>query len=131
MARPNFKTLSIAVSNEFMEHFNDMFQQSGSNSKGEFLRTLLENWLNPDYEGAVKKVEAVKNNEINEVKTELHSLCEINEDLEQKVSFYEATLKPLLDRVKGKKLKEGKKVFIIDTPEQLQKLLVTKFKIFN
>ncbi|MFA6923109.1 MAG: hypothetical protein WC223_02545 [Bacteroidales bacterium] len=67
MIRKNFKNIQIMAKVELWEHFNDIFMQSEANSKGEFLSMLLENYLNPDYETALKKITDEKNNEVSKL----------------------------------------------------------------
>jgi metal-responsive CopG/Arc/MetJ family transcriptional regulator len=47
-------TISVYVKNELKEKFEEVFQESEFNSKGEFLGILLENYLTP-YEGNDKE----------------------------------------------------------------------------
>jgi len=64
MITKGFVNIQASVKEDFKAQFEDVFNSSGANSKGEFLRILLENYLSPDFESALKKVENEKNNEI-------------------------------------------------------------------
>ena len=55
--KKDFKNIQVQARPDLFELFQDTFDQSGSNSKGEFLGMLLECYLNPDHEIAVKKLE--------------------------------------------------------------------------
>ncbi len=58
MIKKDFKNIQVQARPDLFTLFQDTFEQSGSNSKGEFLGMLLECYLNPDHEGAIKKIEA-------------------------------------------------------------------------
>lgn len=118
MAKRNFKNIQIQANPQFAEHFDDQYLQSGTNSKGEFLSILLENYLNPDYEGVTNVLEREKK-ELNE------QLSQCKQDLE----FYESKLNNLFEKVNGKELKIGKQTVKITDRKQLIHILVQIFKI--
>jgi|GEM_PF-6455900 hypothetical protein len=112
MTRKNFKNIQIQGKIELAELFEDTYEQSGANSKGEFLNILLDTYLNPNQKtedtGNVKQLlsekenlEAQKENldkEMNEAQAE-------NQQLKVRLGLYENDiLKKLLKKHKGKTL---------------------------
>ena len=109
--RAGFKNIQIQSKIELAEQFEDAFQQSGANSKAEFLGILLDEWLNPDVTSSKKATEAI--NEKNELFEKLQSANDLNNENEEKIALlteslnhYEnETLMSLLAKHQGKKLR--------------------------
>jgi hypothetical protein len=74
MVKKDFKNIQVQARPELFTMFEDTFQQSGANSKGEFLGMLLENYLNPDYDNALKKAQTDFNKEREALENEKKSL---------------------------------------------------------
>ena len=45
--RQGFKNIQIQAKQDFFDLFEDTFEQSGANSKAEFARILIDNYLEP------------------------------------------------------------------------------------
>lgn len=100
--RSGFKNIQIQCKQDFYDLFEDTFQQSGANSKAEFAKTLIENYLNPEEFNTPelrKAIEsATKANENIDLLTK-----EINK-LESRLALYETEeLKEVLSNHKGEK----------------------------
>lgn len=108
--RNNFKNIQIQGKIELAELFEDTYQQSGANSKGEFLSTLLDEYLNPE-EIASKKVEEIEK-EKNELSGELQDISREKEEVEAENTVLQERLKhyenefltKVFTKNKGKKL---------------------------
>lgn len=143
LLKKGFKNIQIVAKEDFYTEFEDVYQQSGANSKGEFLRILLENYLNPDFENAVKKIEAAKEFEINSRQENIERLTiahnETVSDLETVKTELETTrtrlntflsgIRGLFEKAHGKILQLPKKGKIeVKTEEDLFSIMVTTFK---
>ena len=110
MARRNFKNIQIQSKQELAELFEDTYQQSGTNSKAEFLNILLDNYLNPEQEDGPSDMNLILAKEESEHKAdtltaENTSLTKENKSLKTRLSVYENDiLKRLLKKHMGKKL---------------------------
>lgn len=95
--RAGFKNIQIQAKPDLYELFEDTFQQSGANSKAEFQRILLDNYLSPEESNtpALKKAE--------------ENLILANEEIDMlmdRMALYETEdLKAILNKHKGEKLK--------------------------
>lgn len=71
MANPKLKleNISMRISSETKEYFEDLFQESGSSSKGEFLKVLMDKYSTPEesLENKKTKPETVEVEKIVEV----------------------------------------------------------------
>ncbi|MGQ8335654.1 hypothetical protein ACUNWD_03830 [Sunxiuqinia sp. A32] len=86
-----WKNIQIRAKHELMELFDDSYQQSGSNSKSEFLNILLENYLNPDEAGSKRAAEIEK--EKNELSKQLQTTTEEREKFESENTVLTERLK--------------------------------------
>jgi len=112
MSRKNFKNIQIQGKIELAELFEDTYEQSGANSKAEFLNILLDTYLNPNSKnenpGKVKELLSEKENlegEKSNLDQELTQSQEENQQLKARLELYENDiLKKLLKKHKGKTL---------------------------
>lgn len=121
--RPGFKNIQIQSKLELFELFEDTYQQSGANSKAEFLGILLEDYLHPESVASSKigEIEAECNTlseSLKESKTKIEELEAKINIKEERLSHYENDdLKKLLKKHYGKKLSfkniKGKKMEIV------------------
>ena len=94
--RQGFKNIQIQAKQDFVDLFEDTFEQSGANSKAEFARTLIDTYLNPEdtQTPALRKIE--------------ESLRISNEEkkmLSARLGLYETDgMKAILNKHKGEKL---------------------------
>lgn len=101
MIKKDFKNIQVQARPDLFALFQDTFEQSGSNSKGEFLGMLLESYLNPDHESAVKKIESNFAKEKAAFEKEKQSLTEqVNSRAMFSPEIIEM-LQPVLDKNKG------------------------------
>lgn len=152
--RPGFRNIQIQGKIELADLFEDTFQQSGCNSKGEFLNVLLDDFLNPE-EAISKKAEDVEkeknqieytNNLLEEEKHQIENQLdtalsdniekdETIEMLQEKIDHYENDmLHSLLNKHKGKRLKfkstKGEKVEIqINSIEDVYTAIINSIKV--
>ena len=134
--RPGSKNIQIQCKQDFYELFEDTFQQSGANSKAEFARTLIDNYLNPE-ENADKatkeKEKLAKEFSLFEAEAlnDLKSIEKEKEELSNRLALYETDeMKAILKKHKGEKLVlnnyQGKRVSI-----EINDLPDVFFAIFN
>ncbi len=81
--RNNFKNIQIQGKNELAELFDDTYEQSGANSKGEFLSILLDEYLNPE-EKTSKKVNEIEK-EKDDLSEELNLISQEKADLSEEL----------------------------------------------
>lgn len=94
--RHGFKNIQIQAKQDLFESFEDTFNQSGTNSKAEFLRMLLDNYLEPE----VSNTAALR-----ELEESLNFANEDKEKLSARLKLYETEgLKEILNKHKGEKL---------------------------
>ncbi|MCX6221294.1 MAG: hypothetical protein NTZ69_09905 [Bacteroidia bacterium] len=103
MIKKEFKNIQVQARPDLFTLFEDTFQQSGANSKGEFLGMLLENYLNPDHEGAIRKVQNDFSKEKEAWENEKRSLVDQVGSRKQFSEEITALLTPVLDKYKGQK----------------------------
>lgn len=109
--RPGFKNIQIQARHELSELFDDTFNQSGANNKPEFLRILVDNYLNPDT-SISKKAEDIEK-EKNELSGELQSINQEKDEIEaentvlkERIKHYENEfLTKVFTKNKGQELK--------------------------
>ncbi|MFB6319959.1 hypothetical protein [Saccharicrinis sp. FJH54] len=104
MPSKNQKNINVRAHIETAELFQDTFEQSGANSKGEFISMLLENYLNPDYESKVKAVKDQVDKKGKENESLLLKLNEANTTatmLENEIAFFDEKLDPILQNHLG------------------------------
>ncbi len=137
MVKKGFKTLSVMVKEDFAQHFEEVFLESGANSKGEFLSMLIESFINPDYETAINKAVNLKDAELSRLLSQKEA--ELNElknsfeaeadEYRKRLHFYDSSLSSLYNATKGKTLDVGKGKLTINSPEDIQNLMVKSFKL--
>lgn len=73
----NLRNVQILCRPELQQSFNDLFEQSGTNSKGEFLGMLLESYLNgtEERENLKKDIDSVRSRKA-QIEAELNSTIE-------------------------------------------------------
>lgn len=113
--RPGFKNIQIQCKQDFYELFEGIFQESGANSRAEFARMLLDNYMEPEQANtpALKTLES----EIQGLKDSLKIAAETEKGLLSRLSLYETDkMKSILEKHKGEKLRfnnyEGQRVTI-------------------
>lgn len=135
MIKKEFKNIQVQARPELFTLFEDTFQQSGANSKGEFLGILLESYLNPDHESVVKKVQNDFGKEKESWENEKKSLVEQVGSRKQFSEEVTAFLAPILDKYKGQKaifrsqLTKEVEEITINTPEDALKTILQCTKI--
>ena len=103
MARQGFKNIQIQSKEDLYNTFDDSFSQSGANSKAEFLRILLDNYLNDEESNTpeLRKIEEV----LSSAKEDLSIATEEREKLADRLKLYETEgMKEILNKHKGEKL---------------------------
>lgn len=109
--RTGFKNIQIQGKAELSDLFDETYEQSGANSKAEFLNILLDEYLNPQVENKNTSKELVFKNEELEKSNQAfeQELAAVNEELSvanARLALYENDiLKQLLDKHQGKTLK--------------------------
>ncbi len=94
--RTGFKNIQIQAKPELFDLYEDTYSQSGTNSKGEFQRMLLENYLNPEDSNLSGLKQAQEN---------LKNLEEEKKILSFRLALYETDgMKEILEKHKGEKL---------------------------
>lgn len=133
--RTGFKNIQIQGKSELAELFEDSYEQSGTNSKAEFLNVLLETYLNPvDQESGKVKNLLTEKEEIEKQSVSLENgLTEAQsqiQTLKARLEKYETEfLKKLLEKHKGKTLKfrnpkgERVQITINDLPDVNQAII--------
>lgn len=137
--RAGFKNIQIQSKLDLFEQFEDAYEQSGANSKAEFLRIILDNFLNPEdvdntsrkkIGAELKQLEADHAIEIGKVRDELKSKSEEVESLKTRLSLYETDkMKTILANHKGEQLRftnsEGEKINVViaDLPDVFTAIL--------
>lgn len=118
--RPGFKNIQIQAKQDLAELFEDTFNQSDANNKPEFLRMLVDNYLDPD--ASISAIAENVEKEKNELSGQLQTVSKENEELEnentvlkERIKHYENDiLTKAFTKNKGKKLKfrstSGKKI---------------------
>lgn len=109
--RPGFKNIQIQAKHELAELFDDTFSQSEASSKSEFLRILIDSYLNPE-DSSSRKIDEVEK-EKNELSGQLQTISKENEGLEaenttlkERIKHYENEyLTKVFTKNKGKELK--------------------------
>jgi len=137
MIKKDFKNIQVQARPELYDLFQDTFEQSGSNSKGEFLGVLLETYLNPDHESVVKKLQSSFDKEReNFVREKQNLIDQANQN--QKETFSPAIMdfyKPILDKVKGQTVKfpdrktNELKVLEVNTVEDVINIILNSIEI--
>lgn len=113
--RPGFHNIQIQSKLDLYELFEDTFQQSGTNSKAEFLKILIDNYLEPDQSSTPSQKTLDEENK--KLKESLKAAGETEERLLSRLSLYETDkMKSILEKHKGEKLRfnnyEGQRVTI-------------------
>ncbi len=134
--KTGFSNIQISAKVDFKKHFEEIYQESEANSKGEFLSILLDNYLNPDYEKAVKRVENEKNKELMNLQTcstektdkleqELNEAKEKLNEVKSELNGYTSQLDRYLQISKGETfyLPKGKQVKVTDGKVLLEVIL--------
>lgn len=109
--RAGFKNIQIQAKTDLADTFEDVYEQSGTNSKAEFLGTLIDNYLNPDttISNKAATIEKQKNElsgQLQSIETENSELSTENATLKERMKHYENDiLNKLFLKHKGKKLK--------------------------
>ncbi len=153
MYQKGFVNIQAVVKEDFKAEFEEAFQSSGANSKGEFLRILIANYLSPDYEGKLRIIENQKNTEIQSLKEienqkniEIQNLTEKSnilqnevvqlqntivelQDVENDLNRFFEILKPLFQKTKNQTITVDKQKIVINNEFDLLKLVVNCFKI--
>jgi hypothetical protein len=94
--RQGFKNIQIQSKQDFYELFEDTFEQSGANSKAEFLKMLIDIYLNP---------EEPNTKDLRNLEERLSLADEEKEKLSVRLGLYETEgLKAILNKHKGEKL---------------------------
>ena len=94
--RQGFKNIQIQAKQDFYELFEDTFEQSGANSKAEFTKMLVENYLNP---------EESNSKDLLKLEESLNLANQEKEKLSARLGLYETEgLKNILNKHKGEKL---------------------------
>ena len=94
--RQGFKNIQIQAKQDFYELFEDTFEQSGANSKAEFTKMLIENYLNP---------EESNSKDLGKLEESLNLANQEKEKLSARLGLYETEgLKNILNKHKGEKL---------------------------
>ena len=94
--RQGFKNIQIQAKQDFFDLFEDTFEQSGANSKAEFARILIDNYLEPvdNQTPALRKIEE-----------SLRIASEEKEMLLARLGLYETEgMKDILKKHKGEKI---------------------------
>jgi hypothetical protein len=136
MIKKEFKNIQVQARPDLFTLFEDTFQQSGANSKGEFLGALLENYLNPDHESAVRKVQTDFGKEKESWENEKRSLVEQVGSRKQFSEEITAFLTPVLDKYKGQKatfrsqLTKEVEEITVNTLEDALKVILQCTKIY-
>lgn len=94
--RQGFKNIQIQAKQDFYELFEDTFEQSGANSKAEFTKMLVENYLNPEESNTKDLVK---------LEESLNLANQEKEKLLNRLALYEIDeMKEILKKHKGEKL---------------------------
>lgn len=101
MMKKDFKNIQVQARPDLFDSFQDTFEQSGANSKGEFLGMLLECYLNPDHESVVKKLELNFEKERAAFEKEKQALIDQVNARSMFTPEITAMLQPVLDNNKG------------------------------
>lgn len=101
--RAGFKNIQIQAKPEMYELFEDTYAQSGANSKSEFQRILLDNYLNPEETNTPDLRKAKESLRISE--ESLRIANEEKNNLASRLALYETEgMKAILSKHKGEKL---------------------------
>jgi len=131
--RVGFKNIQIQSKKPLADLFEDTYQQSGANSKGEFLHILLNDYLNPDVTFSQKAADA--ETQLSAVSEEKSELLEENEKLKNLLKHYENDiLLKVFVKHKGEKLNfrnpAGKKVQIeINEPKDAYTAIINSIEV--
>lgn len=94
--RHGFKNIQIQSKPELYETFEDLFTQSGANSKAEFLSWMIDKYLLPE-ESSSPSLKKIEESLINAIKEK--------DELIARLELYETEgMKEILNRHKGEKL---------------------------
>jgi len=120
--RQGFKNIQIQSKQELYDLFEDTLAQSGANSKAEFLRTLIDSYLNPEESNSadLKKSEESLRKSEEDLRASEENLKIANEDKQKllaRLGLYETDeLKAILKKHQGERLVlnnyQGKRVSI-------------------
>lgn len=131
MSPNNFKNVNVKVRIELAEVFQDAFEQSGANSKGEFFGNLLENYLNPDHDSKLKdRKEMIENLEIANA-----ALREQVQDYERSLQVFNDKLIPILENHIGENVEikdsetGAKKTIEINSIDDVFQVIMNSVKI--
>jgi hypothetical protein len=101
--RAGFKNIQIQAKSELYDLFDDTMAQSGANSKAEFLRILVDNYLNPEETNTPDLRKAEENLRVSE--ESLRIAIEEQNNLAARLTLYETEeMKAILSKHKGKTL---------------------------
>ncbi|HBL75114.1 MAG: hypothetical protein A2W90_15230 [Bacteroidetes bacterium GWF2_42_66] len=109
--RIGFKNIQIQAKSDLAALFEDTYEQSGTNSKAEFIGVLVDNYLNPDSTISLKAatIERQKDElsgKLQTIENENNDLSSENALLKERIKHYENDiLTKLFLKHKGKKLK--------------------------
>jgi len=145
-----FKNIQIAATVELYDRFSELFMKSGLSSKAEFMRALLDAYenivpvknetVNNKDEINTAKLRAIEleyddlKSENHQLKTQIEVLNGNEKDkdikkLSKHLSLYNSLLQPLVNKVKGKSLFVGKRVFHVQNELEMLTLMVHTYKI--
>jgi hypothetical protein len=135
MIKKDFKNIQVQARPELFATFEDAFQQSGANSKGEFLGTILDSYLNPNHETAVKKVQSDFTREREQFENEKKSLIDQVNNRKPFSEEIAALLTPVLNKYQGQKATFKSKLtneveeITVNTLEDVLKTILQTIKI--
>ncbi len=135
MIKKEFKNIQVQSRPELFALFEDTFQQSGANSKSEFLGMILENYLNPDHENAVRKIQSDFSREKEQFENERKSLIDQVNNRKPFSEEITALLTPVLNKYQGKKatflskLTNEDEEITVNTLEDVLKTILQTIKI--
>lgn len=133
--RTGFKNIQVQGKIELAELFEDTYEQSGANSKAEFLGILIDEYLNPKQQNKDNLTSLVAEKEeiersVSELKADLDNLNQEKDELKGRLAIYENDLlKKLLKKHAGKTLKfrnpQGERIHltISDLPDVYQAVI--------
>jgi len=141
MIKNGFSNIQIVAKNEMKIEFEDIFQQSGANSKGEFIRILLDNYLQP--ETLVNKSKAENQAKFDSLRQQIATMEQQNHETNQSLqttqtelqqaketeSFYEKSLQPFYEKINGKELTVGNRKIVVNSVKDIFTIMVQSFKI--
>ena len=101
--RAGFRNIQIQAKSELFDLFEDTYPQSGANSKAEYLRILIDNYLNPEDSNTPDLRKAEENLKISEESLKIAN--EEKNNLASRLSLYETEgLKSIFNKHKGETL---------------------------